>query len=189
MRDNPIRVPRLIPPRPLHKPSLAIDLQTPEDVLRPRDPANIGRVALVGDVDVAASACAAHAALAAGPAGARFAACAATAALPASSTTFPLSLLLLVVREEDAAAAQRGPGLRGVHGGLRLHVRIVNGVLGYDVVDDLHEGGILGQAVRSWRIDGCGTNGERGDGRVGGEEREEVAFSGFRVRVDVLVED
>jgi hypothetical protein len=46
-----------------------------------------------------------------------------------------LVLLLLVLREEDAAAAERGPSLRHVELGLGLDFWVVDSGFGEDFVD------------------------------------------------------
>lgn len=194
---HPIRPTLLVVPvRPDERPP-PIHLEAPEDVLRPRDAAVVGRVALVADVHPAAPA---RAALRARPARARLRRRplrAADAAGPAGgpsplvgATAVALVVVVLlrrvVRREEQAAAAQRRAGLRGVGGGLRVHVRVVHSVRGDDGLQDAVEGGVFAEGVGRGRDGGGGAEGEGFDGWCGRGEGEGVV-GGYGVGVDVLV--
>ena len=54
-RQNPISPRLLIPPPPIHKPPLRIDLQAPKNILGERYPAIIRRIPMVVHVDIPAS--------------------------------------------------------------------------------------------------------------------------------------
>lgn len=197
---HPIRPTLLVVPvRPDERPP-PIHLEAPEDVLRPRDAAVVGRVALVADVHPAAPARAARPALRARPARARLrrrplrAADAAGPAGRPSPLVGAAAVALVVVvllrrvvrREEEAAAAQRRAGLRGVGGSLRVHVRVVHGVRGDDGLQDAVEGGVFAEGVGRGRDGGGGAEGEGFDGWCGRGEGEGV-IGGYGVGVDVLV--
>lgn len=138
IRARAIRPSLLIPAVAIDKVPLTIHLQAPKNVLRPRDTPEIGRISLIADVNVPSSPRTAHAALTA-----RAARTVSTRAAPATVRLRRRAAPLLLLREEDAARAQRGARLRGVHGRCGLHVGVLRGVFLDRVVQEFEEFGVL----------------------------------------------
>jgi len=80
----------------------------------------------------------------------------------------------VVGRKEGAAATEGAAGLGRIHGSLRLHVWIVDGMIFDHPVQNLQELRILDEGFGSrWDLRGS-ANGERGDGGFIGQVGEDL---------------
>ena len=163
IEENGSQTTRLIIPIPTYESTIGIHLQTPKDILRPRDPPILRRPALIRHMDPAAATSRPSAALAAG-ATAGVSTVATSAAAPA--------------RQQHAARAQVRAGGRHHHLGLGDSVGVLVAVLAEDGLQDFEEAGVFAEGVGGWGELGGGADGERGVGGFGGEEGENVTSVG-----------
>ena len=101
---DPVGASFLIASGSINETAAAIQLQASKDVLRPCNSAEVGRIALVTDVDITGSSCSSHTSLRTGTAGA-ISTGAATSAILLCAAFSPSPFLLLMVWEENSSAS------------------------------------------------------------------------------------